>query len=101
MAYDYASSPFLEGLRKRKAENVNKFAFDLEKEVYANNTTELAQPVEKRVTTATRVPVEARQSFWRAAKAALDSRVRRLRCSVGTTPSRRAAVFEFDEELDN
>ncbi|VDK46239.1 unnamed protein product [Cylicostephanus goldi] len=114
LAYDYASRPFLEGLRKLAGGNVNKFALDLEKEVYASNTTELTLPVEKRVTTATRVsfikeciykyymvPVETRQSVWKAAKAALDSRVRRLRCSAGTTPSRSAAVFEFEEEMDD
>ncbi|CAJ0603725.1 unnamed protein product [Cylicocyclus nassatus] len=90
MAYNYASRPFPEALRKIAGGNVNKFALDLEKEVYANNATELALPVEKRVTTATgciykyyMMPVEGK-----------------LGCSVGTTPSRRA-VFEFDEELND
>ncbi|CAJ0589008.1 unnamed protein product [Cylicocyclus nassatus] len=133
--FDFAPQSFLEGLRKLHPGNINKFALDLEKKVYEDDTGELALPVEKRVKSANRVefikecvykyylvPVEARQNVWRAVRAALNSRVRRLRSAttaLETTPSRRlmtlfeadapaassgasastsASVFDFDEE---
>ncbi|CAJ0605626.1 unnamed protein product [Cylicocyclus nassatus] len=108
LAYNYASAKFLEGLRKLCGGNMNKFALELEKKIYEDDTTELTLPLEKRIQTATRVefikecifkyymvPVETRQAVWRSAKNALNSRVRRLKSAAGT-PSRRALLFEAE-----
>ncbi|CAJ0595380.1 unnamed protein product [Cylicocyclus nassatus] len=109
LAFDYASAKFLESLRKLCGGNVNKFALELEKKVYEGDTAELILPLEKRIQSATKVefikecifkyymvPVEARQTVWRTAKNALNSRVRRLKSATGGTPSRRAALFEVE-----
>ncbi|KAL6723599.1 hypothetical protein Aduo_018584 [Ancylostoma duodenale] len=94
--FDYASREFLEGLRMLCGENINQFALDLEKEVYSDDTTELAVQVEKRVMSGTKVdftreyylvPVEARQNVWRGARATLNSGVRGLRSAGGVNPS--------------
>ncbi|VDL69934.1 unnamed protein product [Nippostrongylus brasiliensis] len=70
----------LEALRKLRGGNVNRFALDLEKEVYVDQPEELAINIAKRaVFKYYQVPVEAREQIWRGVRNALDSRARSVK----------------------
>ncbi|WKY02337.1 hypothetical protein Q1695_015965 [Nippostrongylus brasiliensis] len=82
-------------MRKLRGDNMNKFALDLERELYATgDRKDLTKPVEKRFASADKVAFikecvfmfydvhgEAKRTTWLAVRNALNSRVRRLRSS--------------------
>ncbi|KAL6723407.1 hypothetical protein Aduo_018418 [Ancylostoma duodenale] len=102
----YVSNSRVEALRNLRSGNMNHFALDIEREVFDKESEDLQLHIEKNIATADRVyfirkcvfkycrlPEESRQAAWRAVKAALNSRARRLKRKlihgVGNgTPSR-------------